>query len=640
MNNQMFCYQCQETAGNKGCIKVGVCGKNADLASMQDLLIYVTKGLSEVTTRLRQEGKTISKEVNHYITLNLFTTITNANFDDEVFYARVKETLEMKNDLMEQLADKNDLSEAVTWDVEENKQSGFLATLKNIVSGNNDGKQVNAMLKEKAKSKEVGVLATENEDIRSLRELITYGLKGLSAYTKHANALGYENEGIDTFMQSTLAKLLDDALTVQDLVALTIETGKVGVDGMALLDAANTATYGNPEITKVNIGVQKNPGILVSGHDLADIEQLLIQTEGTGIDVYTHSEMLPAHYYPELKKYKHLVGNYGNAWWKQKEEFESFNGPILMTTNCIVPPKESYKERMFTTGAAGYIGCKHIEGETGSKKDFSKLIEVAKTCAAPTEIETGEIIGGFAHEQVFALAEPVVEAVKSGAIKKFVVMAGCDGRASKRNYYSDFAKALPKDTVILTAGCAKYRYNKLDLGDIGGIPRVLDAGQCNDSYSLALIALKLKEVFGLADINELPIIYNIAWYEQKAVIVLLSLLYLGVKEIHLGPTLPAFLSPNVAKVLVENFGISGISTVEEDMKLFFGEEAEESAASSTQINEDMIIGEILKANPANAKVLMEAGMHCLGCPSSQMETLKDACAIHGIEVSGLIEKLN
>ena len=640
MNNQMFCYQCQETAGNKGCIKVGVCGKNADLASMQDLLIYVTKGLSEVTTRLRQEGKTISKEVNHYITLNLFTTITNANFDDEVFYARVKETLEMKNDLMEQLADKNDLSEAVTWDVEENKQSGFLATLKNIVSGNNDGKQVNAMLKEKAKSKEVGVLATENEDIRSLRELITYGLKGLSAYTKHANALGYENEGIDTFMQSTLAKLLDDALTVQDLVALTIETGKVGVDGMALLDAANTATYGNPEITKVNIGVQKNPGILVSGHDLADIEQLLMQTEGTGIDVYTHSEMLPAHYYPELKKYKHLVGNYGNAWWKQKEEFENFNGPILMTTNCIVPPKESYKERMFTTGAAGYIGCKHIEGETGSKKDFSKLIEVAKTCAAPTEIETGEIIGGFAHEQVFALAEPVVEAVKSGAIKKFVVMAGCDGRASKRNYYSDFAKALPKDTVILTAGCAKYRYNKLDLGDIGGIPRVLDAGQCNDSYSLALIALKLKEVFGLADINELPIIYNIAWYEQKAVIVLLSLLYLGVKEIHLGPTLPAFLSPNVAKVLVENFGISGISTVEEDMKLFFGEEAEESAASSTQINEDMIIGEILKANPANAKVLMEAGMHCLGCPSSQMETLKDACAIHGIEVSGLIEKLN
>ncbi len=640
MNNQMFCYQCQETAGNKGCTKVGVCGKNADLASMQDLLIYVTKGLSEVTTRLRQEGKIISKEVNHYITLNLFTTITNANFDDEVFYARVKETLEMKNDLMEQLANKSGLSEATTWDIEENKQSGFLATLKNIVSGNNDGKQVNAMLKEKAKSKEVGVLATENEDIRSLRELITYGLKGLSAYTKHANALGYENEEIDVFMQSTLAKLLDDALTVEDLVALTMETGKVGVDGMALLDTANTATYGNPEITKVNIGVGKNPGILVSGHDLADIEQLLIQTEGTGVDVYTHSEMLAAHYYPNLKKYKHLVGNYGNAWWQQKEEFESFNGPILMTTNCIVPPKDSYKDKMFTTGAAGYVGCKHIEGEAGSKKDFSELIELAKTCAAPIEIETGEIIGGFAHEQVFALADTVVEAVKSGAIKKFVVMAGCDGRASKRNYYSDFAKALPKDTVILTAGCAKYRYNKLDLGDIGGIPRVLDAGQCNDSYSLALIALKLKEVFGLADINELPIIYNIAWYEQKAVIVLLSLLYLGVKEIHLGPTLPAFLSPNVAKVLIENFGISGISTVEKDMKLFFGEEAEESEASSTQINEDMIIGEILKSNPENAKVLMEAGMHCLGCPSSQMETLKDACAIHGIEVSGLIEKLN
>ena len=639
MNNQMFCYQCQETAGNKGCTKVGVCGKSADLASMQDLLIYVTKGLSEVTTRLRQEGKTISKEVNHYITLNLFTTITNANFDDDVFYARVKETLAMKNDLMEQLADKNGLSEAVTWDIEETKESDFLATLKNIVSGNNDGKQVNTMLKEKAKSKEVGVLATENEDIRSLRELITYGLKGLSAYTKHANALGYENEEIDVFMQSTLAKLLDDTLTAEELVALAMETGKVGVDGMALLDTANTTTYGNPEITKVNIGVHNNPGILVSGHDLADIEQLLIQTEGTGVDVYTHSEMLAAHYYPNLKKYKHLVGNYGNAWWKQKEEFESFNGPILMTTNCIVPPKDSYKDKMFTTGAAGYVGCKHIEGEAGSKKDFSEIIELAKKCSAPTEIETGEIVGGFAHEQVFALADTVVEAVKSGAIKKFVVMAGCDGRASKRNYYTDFAKALPKDTVILTAGCAKYKYNKLDLGDIGGIPRVLDAGQCNDSYSLALIALKLKEVFGLAHINELPIIYNIAWYEQKAVIVLLSLLYLGVKEIHLGPTLPAFLSPNVAKVLVENFGISGISSVEEDMELFFGKEIQKSEETFTKINEDMIIGDILKANPENAKVLMEAGMHCLGCPSSQMETLKDACAVHGIEVSSLLEKL-
>ena len=546
MCQNMFCMQCQETAQNKGCTKVGVCGKSADLSNMQDLLIYVTKGLSEVTTRLRKEGKEIPKDINHYITLNLFTTITNANFDDNVFYERVKETLVKKNDLLDKLSNKERLSEAATWNVEEN-----------------------ALLKTKAESKEVGVLATENEDIRSLRELITYGLKGLSAYSKHANALGYDNEEIDAFMQETLSKLLDDSLTVDELVALTLETGKVGVDGMALLDKANTSTYGNPEITKVNIGVGKNPGILVSGHDLADIEQLLIQTEGTGVDVYTHSEMLPAHYYPQLKKYSHLVGNYGNAWWKQKEEFESFNGPILMTTNCIVSPKESYKDRMFTTGAAGFAGCKHIEGEAGSQKDFSEIIELAKKCQAPTEIEKGEIVGGFAHEQVFALADSVVEAVKSGAIKKFVVMAGCDGRASKRNYYTDFAKALPKDTVILTAGCAKYKYNKLDLGDINGIPRVLDAGQCNDSYSLALIALKLKEVFGLADINELPIIYNIAWYEQKAVIVLLSLLYLGVKEIHLGPTLPAFLSPNVANVLIQNFGIGGISTVEEDMNMFF-----------------------------------------------------------------------
>lgn len=613
MKENMFCFQCQETAGNKGCTKVGVCGKSADLANMQDLLVYVTKGLSEVTTRLRKEGKEISKEINHFITLNLFTTITNANFDDEVFYSRVRETLAIKNELMEQLSNKENLSEAAIW--------------------NDD------QLKTKAESEEVGVLATENEDIRSLRELITYGLKGLSAYSKHANALGFDNEAIDAFMQETLAKLLDDTLTADDLVALTLETGKFGVDGMALLDKANTSTYGNPEITKVNIGVGKNPGILVSGHDLADIEQLLIQTQGTGVDVYTHSEMLPAHYYPHLKKYSHLVGNYGNAWWKQKEEFEAFNGPILMTTNCIVPPKDSYKSRMFTTGAAGYAGCKHIEGESGSKKDFSEIIALAKTCKAPTEIETGEIIGGFAHEQVFALADKVVDAVKSGAIKKFVVMAGCDGRASKRNYYTDFAKALPKDTVILTAGCAKYKYNKLDLGDIGGIPRVLDAGQCNDSYSLALIALKLKEVFGLADINELPIIYNIAWYEQKAVIVLLSLLYLGVKEIHLGPTLPAFLSPNVAKVLVENFGIAGISTVEEDMELFFGKEVAAAKTEEGVISKDMTIGDILRANPDNANVLLAAGMHCLGCPSSQMETLEEACLVHGMDVEDILAKL-
>ena len=547
MENKMFCFQCQETAGCTGCTKFGVCGKSPELANMQDLLIYVTKGLSEVTTRIRKEEKKIDKELNHFITLNLFTTITNANFDNDVFYSRVKETLRIKRELIEKLDNKENLSEVALWDVSSNEE-----------------------MDKKSNSDEVGVLATKNEDIRSLRELITYGLKGLSAYSKHANALGYDNEEIDRFMQETLAKLLDGSLSVEELIALTLETGKVGVDGMALLDTANTETYGNPEITKVNIGVGKNPGILVSGHDLKDIEQLLIQTEGTGVDVYTHSEMLPAHYYPNLKKYKHLVGNYGNAWWKQKEEFESFNGPILMTTNCIVPPKnESYKSRMYTTGAAGFEGCVHIEADENGIKDFSAIIEQAKKCKAPTEIEQGEIIGGFAHAQVLALADQVVEAVKSGAIKKFFVMAGCDGRAKSRNYYTDFAKALPKDTVILTAGCAKYKYNKLDLGDINGIPRVLDAGQCNDSYSLALIALKLKEVFELEDINELPIAFNIAWYEQKAVIVLLSLLYLGVKNIHLGPTLPAFLSPNVAKVLVENFGIGGITNVEDDLNMFF-----------------------------------------------------------------------
>ncbi len=543
MENKMFCFQCQETAGCTGCTKFGVCGKSPELARMQDLLVYTTKGLSEVTTRLRKEGKEISKEINHFITLNLFTTITNANFDDEIFYERVRRVLEIKEDLINKLSNKDGLSEAALW----------TATTREEYD---------------AKSTEVGVLATKDEDIRSLRELITYGLKGLSAYMKHANELSYDNEEISAFMQETLAKLLNDNLTVDELVALTLETGKVGVDGMALLDSANTGTYGHPEMTKVNIGVRNNPGILVSGHDLKDLEQLLEQTEGTGVDVYTHSEMLPAHYYPAFKKYDHFVGNYGNAWWKQKEEFESFNGPILMTTNCIVPPKDSYKDRMFTTGAAGFTGCKHIAGIDGETKDFSEIIELAKKCKAPTEIERGEIIGGFAHNQVFALADKVVDAVKSGAIKKFFVMAGCDGRAKSRNYYTDFAKELPKDTVILTAGCAKYKYNKLDLGDIGGIPRVLDAGQCNDSYSLALIALKLKEVFELQDINELPIAFNIAWYEQKAVIVLLSLLYLGVKNIHLGPTLPAFLSPNVAKVLVENFGIGGITNVEDDIKMF------------------------------------------------------------------------
>jgi len=545
--NLMFCYQCQEAAGCKGCTKVGVCGKKPDTAGLQDLLIYASKGLSEVTTKLRNEGIEVSADVDHLITLNLFTTITNANFDNDVFNDRIKMTLNVKTDLLNQLSDKENLSEAALWTADTDE------------------------FEKKANSSEVGVLATANEDVRSLRELITYGLKGLAAYMKHANVLGYDDKEINTFMQSTLAKLLDDSLTVDDLVALTLETGKFGVSGMALLDKANTSTYGNPEITKVNIGVGNNPGILISGHDLGDLEQLLKQTEGTGVDVYTHSEMLPAHYYPHLKKYKHLVGNYGNAWWKQKEEFESFNGPVLMTTNCIVPPKDSYKDRLFTTGSAGYPGCKHIEGSTGTEKDFTEIIELAKKCAPPTEIETGEIVGGFAHEQVFALADKVVDAVKSGAIKKFFVMAGCDGRAKSRNYYTEFAKALPEDTVILTAGCAKYKYNKLNLGDIGGIPRVLDAGQCNDSYSLALIALKLKEVFELQDINELPLAFNIAWYEQKAVIVLLALLYLGVKNIHLGPTLPAFLSPNVANVLVEKFGIAGIGTVEDDLKIFLGD---------------------------------------------------------------------
>ena len=542
--NKMFCYQCQETAGCTGCTRSGVCGKTPDVAAMQDLLVWVTKGLSAVTTRLRAEGKAVEPQVNHLITWNLFTTITNANFDKEAIIAQVRDTLAVKAELLSQLADRSGLPEAALW---------------------TDGEPAYAV-----QAARVGVLATKDEDIRSLRELITYGLKGLAAYTKHANALLREDGAVDAFLQKALAATLDDSLTAEDLTALALETGKYGVQGMALLDEANTSAYGNPEITHVNIGVGKNPGILVSGHDLRDLEMLLQQTQGTGVDVYTHSEMLPAHYYPAFKKYPNFVGNYGNAWWKQTEEFASFNGPILMTTNCIVPPRDSYKDRLYTTGAAGYPGCAHIPGGAGEEKDFSSMIAHAKRGAPPEEIETGEIVGGFAHAQVLALADKVVEAVKSGAIRKFVVMAGCDGRAKSRSYYTEFAKALPKDTVILTAGCAKYKYNKLDLGDIGGIPRVLDAGQCNDSYSLAVIALKLKEVFGLEDINDLPIVYNIAWYEQKAVIVLLALLSLGVKNIHLGPTLPAFLSPNVAKVLTDSFGIAGITTVEDDLALFFG----------------------------------------------------------------------
>ena len=498
MEPKMFCYQCQETAGCTGCTMAGVCGKKPDVAAMQDLLVYVTKGLSAVTTALRQQGEEITPEINHLITLNLFVTITNANFDKDAIVACIRETLEVKRELLRRVAQSELLPEAAHWTADEADFAAKAAT--------------------------VGVLSTQDEDIRSLRELITYGLKGLSAYSKHANALLQDDGEVDAFLQRALAATLDDSLSVDALVALAMETGKYGVQGMALLDKANTETYGNPEITRVNIGVGTRPGILVSGHDLRDLEMLLEQTAGTGVDVYTHSEMLPAHYYPAFKKYPHFVGNYGNAWWKQKEEFASFNGPILMTTNCIVPPAASYQDRLYTTGAAGYPGCKHIPGGVGEHKDFSALIEHAKRCAPPEEIERGEIVGGFAHAQVLALADKIVEAVKSGAIRKFVVMAGCDGRAKSRSYYTDFAKALPHDAVILTAGCAKYKYNKLDLGDIGGIPRVLDAGQCNDSYSLAVIALKLKEVFGLEDINDLPIVYNIAWYEQKAVIVLLSLL--------------------------------------------------------------------------------------------------------------------
>lgn len=537
MEHKMFCYQCQETAGCKGCTNAGVCGKSAATANLQDMLVYATKGLSEVLVRARNKGMIIPGTCNHLVTENLFVTITNANFDDEKIKERIQKTLEKRDEIRKELSDEYGFSKAALWTME---------TWEEV-------------------SEETGVLATKDEDIRSLRELITYGLKGMAAYLKHANALGWEKEEIDTFLQETLAKMLDEHASVEELTALALKTGEVGVSAMALLDEANTQRYGNPEITKVSIGVRKNPGILVSGHDLRDLEMLLEQTKGTGVDVYTHSEMLPAHYYPAFKKYEHFVGNYGNAWWKQKEEFESFGGPILLTTNCLVPPKDSYKDRLFTTGAVGFAGCKHIEGACGEEKDFSEMIAMAKQCPAPKEIESGQIVGGFAHGQVMAHADKIVDAVKSGAIRKFVVMAGCDGRSKKRDYYTEFAKALPKDTVILTAGCAKYKYNKLDLGDIGGIPRVLDAGQCNDSYSLAVIALKLKEVFQLTDINELPIVYNIAWYEQKAVIVLLALLSLGVKNIHLGPTLPAFLSPNVAKLLVENFQITGITTVEDDI---------------------------------------------------------------------------
>jgi len=543
----MFCYQCQETAKGTGCTIKGVCGKTDNVAKLQDLLIYTLKGIAVFAVQAR-ELKLVRPEVDKFIMESLFSTITNANFDSRRFIERIQEGLTLRDELKQAII----------------KAGGT------IPASLNDAATWTASAEEfEAKAALVGVLATENEDVRSLRELLTYGLKGIAAYAEHAYTLEYKEEGIFAFIEKALAATLDDTLAAGDLVALVLEAGKFGVDVMALLDKANTTSYGNPELTKVNLGVRNNPAILISGHDLKDLEELLIQTKGSGVDVYTHGEMLPAHYYPAFKNYDNFVGNYGNAWHKQTKEFDSFNGPIFLTTNCLVPPKDSYKDRVYTTGVVGFEGVKHIaERADGKPKDFSALIAHAKSCPAPTEIETGEIVGGFAHHQVMALADKVVDAVKTGAIKRFFVMAGCDGRMKSRDYYADFAQALPKDTVILTAGCAKYQYNKLNLGDIGGIPRVLDAGQCNDSYSLAVIALKLKEVFGLEDINDLPISYNIAWYEQKAVIVLLALLYLGVKNIHLGPTLPGFLSPNVVKVLVENFGIAGISTVEEDIKQF------------------------------------------------------------------------
>ena len=538
----MFCYQCQETAGGKGCAVRGVCGKNEEVAKLQDLLIYTLKGISEIVVKGKLDVKTLG-ETNYEVLSSLFMTITNANFDDGSIEKQIMKMIAVRDKLRNSVASAG-LHDAATFTVSSR-----------------------ASMLEKAAT--VGVLSTENEDVRSLREMITYGLKGMAAYAEHAKNIGKEDLTINAFIYEALAATLDDSLSADDLVALTLKTGEYGVKVMALLDEAHTSRFGNPEITEVNIGVRKNPAILISGHDLTDLEQLLEQTKGTGVDVYTHSEMLPAHYYPAFKKYDNFAGNYGNAWWKQLEEFVSFHGPILFTTNCIVPPRsEEVRGRIFTTGSTGYPGCKHIEADENGKKDFSEIIALAKTLPAPDEIETGSIVGGFAHNQVMALADKIVDAVKSGAIKKFFVMAGCDGRMKSREYYTEFAEKLPKDTVILTAGCAKYRYNKLKLGDINGIPRVLDAGQCNDSYSLVVIALKLKEVFGLDDINDLPIVYNIAWYEQKAVIVLLALLYLGVKNIHLGPTLPGFLSPNVAKVLVEKFGIAGVGTVDDDIKLF------------------------------------------------------------------------
>lgn len=609
MENSMFCYQCQETAGGRGCTRVGICGKTAETAGLEDLLVYTVKGLAAVAVRVRKDGGEVSSEVNHLITESLFYTITNANFDSDAIRKQITRVLEAKKGLLGQVKEAETLPEAARWEGTPEAYS------------------------EKAQAPEVGPLATKDPDIRSFRELITYGLKGLSAYLYHAEALGEESEDVDAFIQRALAQTLDDDLTGGTLLALVMETGRFGLKGMELLDHANTKAYGDPELTKVNLGVGKNPGILISGHDLKDLEMLLEQTKDTGIDVYTHGEMLPAQYYPAFKKYPHFAGNYGNAWWKQKEEFDAFHGPILLTSNCLVPPKEAYQGRLFTTGTVGYPGCVHIEADADGRKDFTPLIEQAKKCDPPKEIETGELVGGFAHHQVEALLDRVVQAVQEKKINKFVVMAGCDGRAKSRSYYTDFARQLPEDTVILTAGCAKYRYNKLGLGDIDGIPRVLDAGQCNDSYSLIRIALMLKEALKIENVNQLPIIYNIAWYEQKAVIVLLALLFLDIKHIHLGPTLPAFLSPAVTNVLVKYFGITPMGTVEKDIESFFGE-------SDEPIRADMIVGDLVQEYPELVPVMMQCGLHCIGCGVSQMETLEEACMTHGLDVYDMMDILN
>jgi len=605
MENKMFCYQCQETAGGKGCTSCGVCGKDAEVAAMQDLLLYVTKGLAEVLCQSRIEGKEAPAEAHHLVVENLFMTVTNVNFDKEVLAGRVERTIQVRNEQLEKVQVRLLLSEAVMWNPESRDDYA-------------------------AKAAEVGVLVQEDEDERSARELVMYGLKGLAAYTYHADVLDAGDDRLYDIMEKELASLNDDMIQGGQLLSMALEIGNYGMLAMSTLDQANTSAYGDPEMTEVNIGVGKNPGILVTGHDLKDLEMLLEQTKGTGVDVYTHGEMLPAHGYPGLKKYPHLVGNYGGAWYKQTEEFESFNGPILVTTNCLVPPKDSYKDRLYTTGLVGYPGVKHIDGSYGETKDFSALIEQAKTCEAPKEIETGTVTTGFGRNQVFELFDKIVDAVKSGAIKKFVVMAGCDGRHKSRQYYEDFAKALPKDTVILTAGCAKYRFNKLDLGDIGGIPRVIDAGQCNDSYTLIMTAMKMREVMEAPDINHIPVVYNISWYEQKAVLVLLTLLSLDVRKIHLGPTLPGFLSETIGGIFINNFKLGTITTPGEDVEILLSDKKE-------PITKDSIVGDLIQEYPAAADVLKDLGLGCVTCASALSETLEMACKVHSLELEEVLK---